>query len=132
MRQTFVAVVFFIGVCSTAWAGTPPDTALWNADKSAAVMSITGTTGTRVTAYIRQEGGAFLEVDLSQVEDTNFGKLGRPPNEYDYHETQPIEWLPRKDGLLQVKIQTRAWKHGKRYTISEPIIFRLDGTILWR
>lgn len=91
-----------------------------------------GVSGTQVTAYVRQSDGRFLEVDLSAVEGGNFGKLGRRRAEYDRFETKPVEWLPRQDGLLQVKIQTQAWRDGQRYTVWEPVLFRADGTVFWR
>jgi hypothetical protein len=85
-----------------------------------------------LTAYLRQQDGAFLEIDLSAVEGGNFGKLGLRPVEYDRFETSPIEWLPRQDGLFQVNIQTRAWRAGQRYTVSEPLVIHPDGTVIWR
>jgi hypothetical protein len=40
--------------------------------------------------------------------------------------------VQRDDGLFQVIMRTRAWKSGKRYTVSEPLVIRADGTPLYR
>ena len=127
-----ISVVLLFGYVLAAAASQPPDTALWNADRTAAVTAIPGESGTLVTAFLKQQDGTFLEIDVSGVEGGNFGKLGRPQAEYDRFETKPIEWLPRQDDLLQVKIQTQAWRAGQRYTVSEPLVLRRDGTVLWR
>ena len=132
MVKIFPPAVLFPGVFFTAAASQSPDGALWNADGAAAVAAIPGASGTRVTAFLRQQDGTFLEIDLSDVESSNFGKLGRPRAEYDRYETRPIQWLSRQDDLLQVKIQTQAWHAGQRYTVSEALIFHRDGTVLWR
>ena len=47
-------------------------------------------------------------------------------------ETTPVAWLHRDDGLLGVSMRTRAWRSGQRYTVSEPLLIRPDGTVLWR
>ena len=81
---------------------------------------------------LRQPDGTYLAADASGVEAGNFGKLGRPRTDYEHFETTPVEWLYRNDGFFQVRIRTRAWRAGKRYTVSEPLIIRPDGTVLYR
>ena len=85
-----------------------------------------------VLVLLRQASGEYRAVDVSAVEDGNFGKLGFPRSRYDRFETQPVEWLARADGWFQVVIRTRAWQSGQRYTASEPLIIRPDGTPVWR
>lgn len=130
--RSLASAMLLFGLCLCAWANPPPEGAHWNIDRSAAVAATPGSSGTRVTAYLQQPDGTFLEIDLSAVENRNFGKLGRSAAAYDSFETKPIEWLPRQDGLLQIRIQTQAWRSGKRYTVTEPLIFRPDGTVMWR
>lgn len=132
MKKILASVAFLIGWASPALADPPSEDALWTADKRAAVSAMPGVSGTQVTAYVRQADGRFLEVDLSAVEGGNFGKLGRRRAEYDRFETKPVEWIPRQDGLFQVKVQTQAWLDGQRYTVWEPVLFRADGTVFWR
>lgn len=103
-----------------------------NRDKTAVVVAVHRQQRSLVLILLRQSGGAYRAVDVSAVEDGNFGKLGFPRSHYDRFETQPVEWRARKDGLLQVVIRTRAWQSGRRYTTSEALILRLDGTPLWR
>ena len=82
---------------------------------------------------LRQPDGAYLVADASGVEVGNFVKLGFLPRaDYERFETIPVEWLHRDDGLFQVRIRTRAWKAGQRYTVYEPLIIRPDGTVLYR
>lgn len=132
MVKITVLISLLAGFVPTAAAGQPPDSALWNADRTAAVTATPDESGTRVTAFLKQPDDSFLEIDLSGAESGNFSKLGRRQAEYDRFETKPIAWLPRQDGLLQVRIQTQAWRAGRRYTVSEPLIIRRDGTVLWR
>lgn len=108
MVKVIVSIWVLAGFVSTATASQPPNSALWNADRTAAVTAARGESGTRVTAFLKQQDGSFLEVDLSGAEDGSFGKLGRGQAEYDRFETKPIAWLPRQDNLLQVVIQTQA------------------------
>ena len=132
MIRVIASATVLFGYALAASADPPPDSALWNSDKSAAVAATPGASGTRLVAYLLQQDGTFLEVDLSALEGGNFGKLGQRPTEYDRFETKPIAWLPRQDGLLQVTIQTQAWCAGQRYTVSEPLIIRPDGSVIWR
>jgi hypothetical protein len=132
MLKVLAEAVLLFGLAFATTSNPPPDGALWNAERTAAVAAVPDASGTRVTAYLQQPDGTFLEIDLSAVERRNLGKLGRLGAEYDHVETRPIEWLPRQDGLLQVKIQTQAWRAGQRYTVSEPLVLRPDGTVIWR
>jgi hypothetical protein len=85
-----------------------------------------------ILVLIRSSDGGYVVADASQVESANFGVWGRKRHEYDRYETTPIKWLPRDDGLLQESIQTRAWRNGHRYTVTEPLLIKPDGTVLFR
>lgn len=128
------SALVMLAVCTAADSAAypPPENALWNADGTAAVAASPGESGTQITAFLGQQDGSFRKIDLSAVENSNFGKLGRRRTEYERFETTPIMWIPRLDGLLQIEIQTRAWHGGRRYTVSEPVLLRRDGTVLWR
>jgi hypothetical protein len=104
----------------------PPDGALWNDDRSAAAASTPAPNGSQIFVFIRQKDGAFLKLDASSVEACNFGVLGRKRGDYDRYETVPIEWMKRPDGVLQVRMRTRAWRLGQRYTVTEPMVITLD------
>ena len=106
--------------------------ALWNTNRTAVAVSIAQPTASRLFVFIRQRGGSFQTVDISGVESGNFGKLGRSRAEYTRFETVPVTWLPRDDGYLQVVVRTRAWRGRQRYTVSEPLVIRSDGTPVWR
>jgi hypothetical protein len=45
---------------------------------------------------------------------------------------EPVEWLRRDDGLFQLVMRTRAWKAGQRFSVSEALVIKPDGTVLWR
>jgi len=109
------------------------DTGLWNPNKTAIAVAFKRPRASLIVVFLRQRGGGYLAVDVSAVEGGNFGKLGVVGRAgYDCFETIPVEWLHRDDGMFQVVMRTRAWKSGKRYTVSEPLIIRADGTPLWR
>ena len=106
--------------------------ALWNVDKTAAAVVLKRPEASLVLVFLRKPNGEFATVDVSDVESGNFGKLGFRRSHYQRFETTPVEWRQRTDGLFQVVMQTRAWASGQRYTASEPLIIRPDGTPLWR
>ena len=130
MVKIVASVALFSGL--SAAAQEPPDNAFCNHEKTACVTAVPSPGGTRLTAFLRQPDGSFLEVDVSAVEGQNFGKLGRRRAEYNRFETRPTEWVARQDELLQVNVRTQAWRAGQRYTVWEPLVFRRDGKVSWR
>lgn len=123
--STFAAV-------QTAGAQESSPNALCNFDKTACVSSVRGKAFTNLTASLKQADGSFVHVDISPAESGNFAKLGSRRSQYNRFETKPVRWLTRQDGLLQVEIQTAAWRKGKRHVISELLVMRKDGKVLWR
>lgn len=113
-------------------AAQPPASALWNADRSAAAVHSRVDGRARVLAFVRQDDGTFATVDLSEVENRNLGKLGRNGPAYKRVETRALQWIDRKDGLLQLRVRTQAWRQGQRYTVEEPVLFDATGRVLWR
>jgi hypothetical protein len=105
---------------------------VWNAARTAVAISVSRPRGSAVLAFIVQASGEWVAVDVSAVERGNLGKLGSARAGYDKVETEPVRWLGRRDGLFQVVLRTRAWKAGRRFTVSEPLLIRPDGTVLWR
>jgi len=108
-------------------------TGLWNSNRTAVAMGIPKPKASLVFVFLRQTGGKYRAVDCGGVEGGNFGKLGIAGRAaYDRFETTPVEWLHRDDGRFQVVMRTRAWKSGRRYTVTEPLIVTADGTPLYR
>ena len=109
------------------------ETGLWNSNKTAIAIAVTRPKASLIFVFLRQRGGTYMAVDISGEEGANFGRLGNAGRVgYDRFQTTPIEWQHRDDGMFEVVIRTRAWKSGRRYTVSEPLIIRADGTPLWR
>jgi hypothetical protein len=108
-------------------------TGLWNSNRTAIAIGIPKPKASLVFVFLRQTGGKYLAADCSGVEGGNFGKLGIAGRAaYGRFETTPVEWLHRDDGMFQVVMRTRAWKSGKRYTVTEPLVVTADGTPLYR
>lgn len=105
---------------------------LWNTARTAVVFVLSRPKGSQVVVLLHPPDGACLAVDVSRVEEGNFGKLGRPRTEFSRYETTPVRWLSREDGLFQVRLRTRAWRGGQRFTVSEDLLLRSDGTVLYR
>ena len=105
---------------------------LWNRDKTAVAVAVKRPAGTLALVFVRRRSGEFLAVDVSAVENGNLRKLGLDRRSLQHCDTAPVAWLPRDDDLLQVEFRTRVRSSGQRYTASEPIIIRRDGTPLWR
>ena len=105
---------------------------LWNTARTAVAVSLPRPKGSVDFVFLRRTQGTYLAVDVSGVEGGNFGKLGRNRADDERFETTPVEWRPRTDGLFQVVMRTRAWRAGRRYTVSEALVIKPDGTVLWR
>jgi predicted DNA-binding protein len=105
---------------------------LWNSEKTALALSIYKPGGSVCLVLIKHSNTNFTVVDVSNVENGNFGKLGYPRSYYDRYETKPVEWMIRDDSHYQVVFDTRAWKGDQRYTVTEPLIVKADGTPVWR
>lgn len=92
--------------------------ALWNAEKTLAIDTQKQDRKNKITIYMQFGQDLLEEIDISQVEGMNLGKLGLyRSNYYDRIETTPIAWINRDDGKFQVDIQTRVWKNGQRQTV---------------
>lgn len=113
-------------------AEPPPPAAVWNADRSAAAATMPGAHGEGVFVFLRQGDGSFRKIDASRVEDLNLGKLGRAGARFERVQTRPVQWLPGDGESLRVRVQTRAWRQGRRETAEEVLVLRPDGTVLWR
>jgi hypothetical protein len=106
---------------------------LWNSNKTAIAVCIKRPKASLNFVLIRGHNGNYLPVDISGVELPNLGKIGiAGPSAYRRIETRPIKWLHRDDGMFQIVMQTRAWRGRKRFTVSEPLVIRADGTPIWR
>jgi hypothetical protein len=108
------------------------ESGLWNSNRTALAISVAQPKGSVVFVFFRQSDGTYLAANASGVEGGNFGKLGRPRADYERFETTPVEWLHRDDGVFQVRMRTRAWRGGQRYTVSEPLVIRPNGVVVYR
>jgi hypothetical protein len=106
---------------------------LWNSDRTAIAVSFSRPKASLIYVFIRQTEGAYIAAGVSAVEAGNFFKLGiNGRSGYDRFETRPAQLLHRDNGLFQAEFRTRAWKGGQRYTVSEMLLIKPDGTVLWR
>ena len=105
---------------------------LWNSNRTAVAVSLSRPKASVIVVFLRKANGTYLAANASGVERGNFGKLGRGRTDYDRFETTPVEWLYREDRWFQVVMRTRAWRAGQRYTVSEPLLIKPDGTVLYR
>jgi hypothetical protein len=106
---------------------------LWNSNRTAVAVAFAKPKASLILIFLRQTDGAYIAADASGVEEGNLGKLGIAGRSgYDRLETKPLRWVSRDDGLLQVIMRTRAWRGGQRHTVSEPLLIKPDGTVLWR
>jgi hypothetical protein len=106
---------------------------LWNSNRTAVAVSFPRQNASVIFVFLQQTNGTYLAVNASGVEGGNLGVLGsRGRKDYDRFETTPVEWRHRDDGRFQVVMRTRAWRSGRRYTVSEPLLISPNGTVLWR
>jgi len=107
---------------------------LWTTNGTALAIALARPKASVLFVFLRQAAGQYLAVDVSGMEGCNFGFLGTRREDYDRFETTPVEWLRRDDGLFQVRMRTRAWKGGQRYTASGggTCVIRPDGTTIWQ
>jgi hypothetical protein len=107
---------------------------LWNSNRTAIAISINRVPKpSLIFVFLKQASGHYVAGNVSGVEGGNFGVLGASGRVgYERFETTPVEWLHRDDGRFQVVMRTRAWKAGRRYTVSENLLIDPDGTPLYR
>ncbi|HSM91417.1 MAG TPA: hypothetical protein VLT47_00945 [Anaeromyxobacteraceae bacterium] len=105
---------------------------VWDGGRSAFAASWRGATGSVVVVFLRKPAGGFTAVDVSDVEGGNLGKLGRPRAAFERVETAPVKATRREDGRIEVEVRTRAWRQGRRHTVTELLLLDPDGTVLWR
>jgi hypothetical protein len=106
---------------------------LWNSNRTAIAISINRVPKpSLIFVFLKQSNGQYLAGNVSDVESGNFGVLGFGRADYQRFETTPVEWLHRDDGRFWVVMRTRAWKAGRRYTVSERLLIDRDGTPLYR
>jgi hypothetical protein len=109
---------------------------LWNSNRTAIAVSISRVPKpSLIFVFLKQGSGQYLTGNVGGVEGGNFGVLGTGTGGragYQRFETTPVEWLHREDGRFQVVMRTRAWKAGRRYTVSEKLLISADGIPLYR
>lgn len=133
MKRTIHFLAMFGLAVSTQLNAEIPQNALWNQDKSVAVSTENLSKRTLVTAYVVQGVGKIKTIDLSVVEGQNLAKLGFYKTlKFEKIKTRPLKWIERNDDLLQITFQTQIWQNGQRYTSSESLLFKKDGTVLTR
>lgn len=120
------------GKVTTNQLATALESGLWNSNRTALAISIPQPKMSAIWVFIRQTNATYLTVDASGVEGCNFGVLGRPRAYYERFETVPVKWLYREDGRFQVVMRTRAWRGGRRYTVSEPLLISREGVVMYR
>lgn len=131
MKKLFFTLWILCFMHSNVWANLTKDV-FWNADKTLAVYTKNVAKRTKVIILIKQDQYS-RDIDISQVEGMNLGKLALYRNDYyDRVETKPIEWVYRDDGKFQVNIQTQVWKNDKRQTVKESVTFDKNGKVYWR
>jgi len=106
------------------------DAGLWNGSRTAVAICLPKQKVPAAWVFIRQPGGNFLSVDVSK-EGLGIGRIGiAPQSAYERLELAPVAWPQGDAEMLTIIMRTRAWKAGRRYTISKPLWIRQDGTIL--
>ena len=106
---------------------------LWTNDGTAAAVSIPMDNRTGVYVLLEREDGEYTIADISRIEDGLFTKLGlAKPVDYDRYETLPVEWIALEGGDLLLKVRLQAWRDGRRYTVSGPVIIRSDESVHWQ
>jgi hypothetical protein len=115
---------------STNEIGGALDAGVWNSNKTAVAICFTNSNTFTAFVFLKQASGRYVAVDVS-TEGLGTGFIGSAPRSaYERLELVPIRWLHRDDGMFQLLMRTRAWKAGQRYTVSKPLLFRQDGTVL--
>jgi hypothetical protein len=105
---------------------------VWDGDRTAFAVAFRRGKGTAVVVFSRRGDGTYRAVDVSDVEPGNLGKLGSHGQVYERVETEPMDVSRRADGSLVILVRTRAWRGGRRYAVTEPVLIEPDGEVLWR
>lgn len=107
-------------------------TIVWHPGGRDFACAFARTKGSFVVVFLAQSDGTYRGVDVSQVEKVNIGAIG-PFRKYRETRSRPIDWIPRDDDSVQVRLRTDAWDTaGVHYRMHEPLIITRAGEPLWR
>lgn len=106
--------------------------ALWRPDGKAVAVSFPRYGRSMLYVFVRHANGRFVAAATTPVEAKNLSMLGLAPGEFDEARTAPVRWLERGDGRLQILVRTSAWRSGRRFAVTEPLLLEPDGTVRWR
>jgi hypothetical protein len=119
MKRLFI-IVFLTVFSMTSFSKTESDE-LWNNDHTAVAFCI-----------VNQVTECFIKTDtnivnVSEVEDTNLGKIGTGNREsYEKIVTFPERWISSTESEHKIIFVTHAWNTGKRYAAKEIVLVK-DG-----
>lgn len=102
---------------------------LWSDDSSAVAISIPRQDEYMTFVFRLQPDGTFSATDVSWIANTVFGAWGFPRDEIERFETKPVSWRSGNRGNLLLRIQTRGWREGRRYTGWDVYLVSPDGAL---
>lgn len=88
--------------------------------------------GSLIVVFIRQADGTYLAADASVIESAIFGYFGRSRTDYERYESEIMDLQQRDDDLIRLRVRTRAWRMGQRYTGGDVILIRPNGLVMQR
>lgn len=123
MKEFIATLILF---CSLLCIANENGTAIWNQERSAAAFC---SHESESKCYVITKENT---INVSQVENTNIGKLGiAKKEEYEKVVTMPVEWLKSENEIIKVSFKTEAWLSGKKLSAIEVVVIR-NGVYLQR
>lgn len=111
---------------------------VWRKDMSAVAVCFRRD-GPSLCLVAFRQGDRFLISDVSAIERANFARFGFPHTGCERFLTEPVEWYePGRDAGLdsrdrhRITFRTCAWKSGKRYILSKPVLLNSKWMPLWQ
>jgi hypothetical protein len=105
------------------------ESGLWHQNPPAVAVSIPRGNESATFIFVRQTDGTYSAADISWAARTAFGFWGFPREEIERFEMQPLTWQTNHNGTLMVRIRTRGWREGQRYTAQGLYLVSADGTV---
>jgi hypothetical protein len=102
---------------------------LWHDDPTAVAVSIPRGNECLTFIFLSQPDGTYSAADASWVSGAAFGFWGFPREEIERFEIEPLSWSINHHGNLMVRIRTRGWREGQRYTASGAYLVSPDGSV---
>ena len=105
---------------------------LWTEDRKAAAV-VADTRAGNVFVVLETDQERYLVANVSPIVTGLFAKLGTTDrSDFEKYVVEPVGWLSQTDSKVIAEFRLRAWRDGRRYSVTGPVAVNSDGTVIWQ